>query len=221
MPGATIKYSLLVIAATLLIFWIVPWHAESRRAATAPPAAPGKDSAGAPMPAPPPARSEALIGDNVLRCGDKSFRSQHEACFVRELANVPSEQRQSVGQRLAKFRQILAEEDKLDRDGDDNLAKMIRDLNALRASPLTSPAELTTYVRRFCVFGHGDPKIGMTEIEAMATSWCYPTSVTETITAGHTSRQYVYRREFLGYPWGNGHEGYLYFDDGRLVTIQR
>lgn len=55
----------------------------------------------------------------------------------------------------------------------------------------------------------------------MGTDWCFPVSAHETITAGHIRRQLVYHAEIGGERWGHGYEGYLYFDDGCLVTIQK
>ena len=55
----------------------------------------------------------------------------------------------------------------------------------------------------------GKPKIGMTKAEAFKT-WCEPWTVNTTETAGGTREQWVYKDR-----------GYLYFENGVLVAIQR
>jgi hypothetical protein len=62
--------------------------------------------------------------------------------------------------------------------------------------------------------GTGPVRIGMTEREAIHTSWCFPDKKNTTETAGHTSAQWVYQSP------GDFKRGYLYFDDGRLTAIQ-
>jgi hypothetical protein len=64
-----------------------------------------------------------------------------------------------------------------------------------RATPLaSSAAELAAVIRNLCAGRHGDPEIGMTENEAVGTSWCYPIKTNETISAGHVRRQLVLSR---------------------------
>ncbi len=55
----------------------------------------------------------------------------------------------------------------------------------------------------------GKPRIGMTDHEAIQ-AWCAPYSVNTTITTATTREQWVYPDR-----------GYLYFEGGRLVGIQR
>jgi hypothetical protein len=57
--------------------------------------------------------------------------------------------------------------------------------------------------------GAGPARIGMTKDRAIHTSWCFPEKVNTTETAGDIHEQWVYP---------NG--GYLYFDNGRLTSIQ-
>jgi hypothetical protein len=58
-----------------------------------------------------------------------------------------------------------------------------------------------------CAAGH--PAIGMSELEAME-EWCFPDHINTTQTASGTREQWVYPNR-----------GYLYFENGRLVAIQR
>jgi hypothetical protein len=88
-----------------------------------------------------------------------------------------------------------------------------RDLKAAKSS-----TEMVGVVTRYCT-GHGEPRIGMTQLEVQQdTPWCVPSSINETITAGGKRVQYVYYAD----QWGSGgNTGFLYFENGRLVAIQR
>jgi hypothetical protein len=55
----------------------------------------------------------------------------------------------------------------------------------------------------------GLPQIGMTEAQAV-NAWCHPDHVNTSFTAHGTDEQWVYPDR-----------GYLYFENGRLVAIQR
>jgi hypothetical protein len=65
-------------------------------------------------------------------------------------------------------------------------------------------------LRRLDRQSHPSPKIGMTESEALDTSWGTPENKNVTTTGRHRSEQWV----FPSY-------GYLYIEDGFLTTIQR
>ncbi len=51
--------------------------------------------------------------------------------------------------------------------------------------------------------------IGMTKEQVLSTNWGAPKDINRTITANHTSEQWVYQ-----------YGSYLYFEDGILVAIQ-
>jgi hypothetical protein len=57
--------------------------------------------------------------------------------------------------------------------------------------------------------GTGPARLGMSTKEAIHTSWCFPAKKNTTETVGHMREQWVYPDR-----------GYLYFDNGRLTTIQ-
>ncbi len=59
-----------------------------------------------------------------------------------------------------------------------------------------------------------DPEIGMTKSEVYSSTWGYPSKVNTTETASGTREQWVYNGR-------NGYEGYLYFENGILVSIQK
>ena len=177
--------------------------------------------------------------DDVRDCGRLKFEHQHAACFDREYAKLPKQDRERLesgdlaNYDLAGLREALVQADRSERELDAAFAGAARAgavhvdeatrteaYNVLRAA--RSPKELSVARARFCALGHGEPEIGMTEDEAIRTSWCVPIHFNETVTAGHIRRQYVYGPDFIGeYQVGNTHEGHLYFEDGRLVAIQR
>jgi hypothetical protein len=169
-----------------------------------------------------PAEQEQL--DRVLNCIDEAFHGQHAICFDRAVVKLSAEGRDKLGRQ--DFRQNLAQLDQSERRTDEAFAKAerreseeAREKAAVAATK--SPAELAAVIRNLCAGRHGDPEIGTTENEAVGTSWCYPIKTNETISAGHVRRQFVYHAKHLGEQWANGREGYLYFENGRLVAIQR
>jgi hypothetical protein len=160
----------------------------------------------------------------IEHCSYEEFRLKHLLCFDREITKLPPEQR--TGHFLPERRTIMVSLDRQDRDLDALFARLKLqerqdgELAAIKGAKTFR--ELSAMVRSFCADRHAEPQIGMTESQVkMTTSWCYPTTFNETVTANHVSRQYVYHREDSGERWANGHEGYLYFTDGRLVAIQR
>jgi hypothetical protein len=183
----------------------------------------------APVPTPTPSAPQATAEDdpleNVHHCSDNSFRRQHQACFRRELAKVPSEQREKayVAEFVAKMPPLQAETDRLEREALARDARMEQlTLDLVRTSKNAAElAQVAIKVWAACAGHHDKLQIGMTEDEAMGTDWCFPFSAHETITAGHVRRQLVYHTEIGGEQWGNGDEGFLYFDDGRLVAIEK
>lgn len=57
----------------------------------------------------------------------------------------------------------------------------------------------------------GQPKVGMSEQEAVLTCWGRPFRINRTLSGSHTFVQYVYTHPS---------NRYLYFSDGRLTSIQ-
>jgi hypothetical protein len=57
--------------------------------------------------------------------------------------------------------------------------------------------------------------IGGSKMDAIH-AWCYPWSVNTSESASSKREQWVYRHDMFG-----DHEGYLYFENGVLVAIQR
>jgi hypothetical protein len=62
------------------------------------------------------------------------------------------------------------------------------------------------------------PAIGMTEDQAVASTWGEPSNRHKTVTASHVSEQWVYSHG--PYCPGFGSEAFLYFEDGVLRAIQ-
>lgn len=58
----------------------------------------------------------------------------------------------------------------------------------------------------------GEPKVGMTATQAEKTTWGFPDKINKSTSASGVSEQWVYRR-------GNSSK-YLYFQNGKLTTIQ-
>jgi len=160
--------------------------------------------------------------NRVERCGQEESHARHAACFDTRIAAVPAERRSG----LDGLRRELTRLDDSERHVDETFlgARRIETWHAkvreLTSGKLTA-AEFFAGIRELCRGGSGEPAIGMTEVQAVATAWCVPVEMNETITAGHTRRQYVYLAEYLGRNWGSGRVGYLYFDNGILVAIQR
>jgi hypothetical protein len=66
----------------------------------------------------------------------------------------------------------------------------------------------------------GDARLGMTREEVRRTAWCEPTKIMRTDTQDHSREEWIYtvtkQTVWLGRP-----EGFLYFTDGRLSSIER
>jgi hypothetical protein len=73
--------------------------------------------------------------------------------------------------------------------------------------------------------GRPSIEIGMTQQEALASKWGRPWDINTTETATHKRAQWVYNSgpecKEDGTPNKYGGHGYLYFDDGKLTTIQK
>jgi hypothetical protein len=63
--------------------------------------------------------------------------------------------------------------------------------------------------------------IGMTEQEVPASKWGKPNSVNTTETANRERSQWVYETGPFCHEGGKSRRSYLYFDNGRLVAIQK
>jgi hypothetical protein len=72
----------------------------------------------------------------------------------------------------------------------------------------------------FCAKGKGDPEIGMSEREVVATSWCFPMSGTDTVTTDGYYQTWTYT-QWRRPRHGSGGDGYLYFKNGTLSRIER
>jgi hypothetical protein len=135
------------------------------------------------------------------------------------MAEVPVELRSET---FMKWVDILANADRSDRELDKYYALLdrriraenfVRDLKAAKSLP-----EMRDVVTRYCT-GRGELRIGMADLEVQQdTSWCVASSINETITAGGKRVQAVFSADKLG---SGRNTGFLYFENGRLVAIQR
>ena len=179
-------------------------------------------------------RSTAEIKDDATRlrlqatekisdCTDDKYKYHHSECGQRMMAQVPPENRDKTFMQYVD--DILPGYDKNDRDGDVINEIFARHDRHIRAGQFTrdlkaakSSTEMLRVVARYCT-GRGEPRIGMTQLEVQQdTTWCVPSSINETITVGAKREQYVYYAD----RWGSGgNAGFLYFENGQLVAIQR
>ncbi len=66
----------------------------------------------------------------------------------------------------------------------------------------------------------GDVRLGMTRDEVHRTAWCEPTKVMRTDTQGHSREEWIYTADKYTV-WAGRPEGFLYFTDGKLSSIER
>jgi hypothetical protein len=66
----------------------------------------------------------------------------------------------------------------------------------------------------------GDVRLGMTREEVRQTAWCEPTKIMRTDTQDHTREEWIYAVR-NGTTWLGRPEGFLYFTDGKLTSIER
>lgn len=66
----------------------------------------------------------------------------------------------------------------------------------------------------------GDARLGMTREEVRRTLWCEPTKIMRTDTADHSREEWIYTTR-NGTTWLGRPEGFLYFTDGKLTSIER
>jgi hypothetical protein len=85
-------------------------------------------------------------------------------------------------------------------------AQIMRETEAAMMPLARAQAEVREAERRCAA---GVPRIGMTEAQAVS-AWCRPDHVNTSVTARGTDEQWVYPGR-----------GYLYFENDRLVAIQR
>lgn len=83
----------------------------------------------------------------------------------------------------------------------------------------TQDAAWIACLQKECAAGI-EPQIGMTPEEAAKSKWCFPSRRYTTTTASGTSEQWAYERIFDGRK-STGVNGYLFFDNGKLIAIQR
>jgi hypothetical protein len=155
----------------------------------------------------------------ISACTDAKYKHHHSECGRRVMVEVPVEDRSKTFMDyvdlLARADQGDSQQDNLDAlfDRAIRAEHFTRDLKAAKSS-----TEMLGVVTRYCT-GHGEPRIGMTPLEVQQdTTWCVPSSINETITAGGKRQQYVYIADQRG---SGGNTGFLYFENGRLVAIQR
>jgi hypothetical protein len=164
-------------------------------------------------------RQQSAAFDKIFACTDEKYKHHHSECGRRVLAQVPVENRSKAFMDTVD---LLVKADELDSALDKTYAlfdrriraeQFTRDLKAAKSS-----TETLSVVTRYCT-GHGEPRIGMTQLEVQEdTTWCVPSEINETITAGTKRQQAVYYAD----RWGSGgNTGFLYFENGRLVAIQR
>jgi hypothetical protein len=164
-------------------------------------------------------RNQLQSVDKISVCTDDKYKNDHSECGRRVMAEVPVEHRSKT---FMDYVDILAKSDQTDREREKTYALLNRGIGAesfardLKAAK--SSTDMLGVVTRYCT-GHGEPRIGTTQLEVQQdTHWCVPSSINETITAGGKRVQYVYSAD----QWGSGgNTGFLYFENGRLVAIQR
>jgi hypothetical protein len=158
--------------------------------------------------------------DEISDCRANKYKNHHSDCGRRVMAQTPPEDRTEA---FVKWTEMLATADQNDKDIGhifatfDRLGRSERfDRELKAATPGTG--ETLPIVARYCT-GRGEPRIGMTWLEVeQDTTWCIPSAINETITAGRTRQQAVF---YGDRPGSGGNTGYLYFEDGKLVAIQR
>jgi hypothetical protein len=166
----------------------------------------------------PAGRQESAL-KKIQVCHDEKHQHRHMECGRQVMAQVPAEDRNDL---FEQWVDILAKDDQSDRveaaitassDRRSRSEEFLRDLKTAR-----SPVEMQAIIARYCT-GHGELRLGMTMLEVeQDTSWCVPYSINETITASGKRVQFAYYAD----KWGSGgNAGFLYFEGGRLVAIQR
>jgi hypothetical protein len=166
------------------------------------------------------ARRQLQAIDEISECTGDKYKNHHSERGRRVMAQTPPEDRTET---FMKYIEILAMADQGDKDlGEvyanlDRLAMAERFTRELKAAR-PGTGDVSGIVARYCT-GRGEPRIGMTQLEVeQDTTWCVPAAINETITAGHSRQQAVFYGDRLG---SGGNTGYLYFEDGKLVAIQR
>jgi hypothetical protein len=149
-------------------------------------------------------RRQNAAFDKIFACTDEKYKHHHSECGRRVLAQVPVENRSKAFMDTVD---LLAKADELDSALDKTYAlfdrriraeQFTRDLKAAKSS-----AEMLGVVTRYCT-GHGELHIGMTQLEVQEdTTWCVPSEINETITAGTKRQQEVYYAD----RWGSGAAG--------------
>jgi hypothetical protein len=154
---------------------------------------------------------------------------RHRECAIREEAKLSQSVREARAEEIRRVLDTAAIGDQNDASADEaDRLDAARKADAVRHAQLAArnaqfnsiktDTDLATWVARYCT-GRGEPRIGMTEMEIReSTTWCVPYRINETVTAELTRRQYVYHSDTAG---SGGHDGFLYFENSRLVAIQR
>lgn len=66
----------------------------------------------------------------------------------------------------------------------------------------------------------GEVRLGMTRDEVRRTAWCDPTKIMRTDTQDHSREEWIYTVTKPNV-WLDRPEGFLYFTDGKLTSIER
>jgi hypothetical protein len=165
------------------------------------------------MPDPLRALLDCLSDDRFLH-----LHLHHHECAIREEAKLSQSVREARAEFIRGALDTAAKEDKTDASEDESRHSWWPAERRAQFEAIKTNDDMAAWVARYCA-ARGEPRIGMTEWEVVAsTTWCLPSHINDTETAGHTRRQLVYRSNVAG---SGGHDGYLYFENGRLVAIQR
>jgi hypothetical protein len=165
------------------------------------------------------ARHQLQATDAISDCTGDKYKHHHSECGRQVIARTPLEDRTKT---FMDYVGILADADRADRGYDELTAEFDRRIwdehFARDIKTAKSLTERSAVAARYCT-GRGEPRIGMTRLEvAHDSTWCIPSAINQTITAGAKREQHVYHGDE---PGSGGNTGYLYYENGRLVAIQR
>lgn len=169
------------------------------------------------MPDPLKALVDCLSDDRFLH-----LHLHHHECAIREEAKLAQQAREERGEFIRQTIELAAKLDKTDASEHEidriDATRKMREERQAQFDAIKTLDGLAAWAARYCS-AHGEPRVGMTEMEVReSTTWCLPSSINETVTADHTRRQYVFHKDT---PGSGGHDGFLYFENSRLVAIQR
>ncbi|HEY1795125.1 MAG TPA: hypothetical protein VGG57_03290 [Stellaceae bacterium] len=132
-------------------------------------------------------------------------------------ADACPQERAAARARLAIFnaRQMLG----VARSNPDAILALNEKMDTLREA-LAQCLSFRQLAERYHAKCQGDVRLGMTREEVRQSTWCEPSKVLRTDTSDHSREEWIYTihagTTFLGRP-----EGFLYFTDGKLTSIER